>query len=96
MRAVLRIAVRHHWAGRFQAASLDAIADGTFSPDDPVRFASLVDELRHGDRYLTTVDFEDYWRVQREIDAAWKPRSPWRRNPAPSHGRAPLRRRGRR
>lgn len=59
------------------AAALDAIADGTFSPDDPARFASLVDELRHGDRYLTTVDFEDYWRVQREIDAAWKRPAQW-------------------
>ncbi|MEE7458125.1 glycogen phosphorylase [Methylorubrum populi] len=59
------------------AAALDAIGDGTFSPDDPGRFASLVDELRHRDRYLTTVDFEDYWRVQREIDAAWKRPAQW-------------------
>ena len=59
------------------AAALDAIGDGTFSPDDPGRFAPLVDELRHRDRYLTTVDFEDYWRVQREIDAAWKRPAQW-------------------
>ncbi|MER2249267.1 glycogen/starch/alpha-glucan phosphorylase [Methylorubrum podarium] len=59
------------------AAALDAIAGGTFSPDDPGRFVPLVDELRHGDRYLTTVDFEDYWRVQREIDAAWKRPAQW-------------------
>lgn len=59
------------------AAALDAIGNGTFSPEEPGRFAPLVDELRHGDRYLTTVDFDDYWRVQREIDAAWKRPAQW-------------------
>ncbi|CAO4169955.1 glycogen/starch/alpha-glucan phosphorylase [Methylorubrum populi] len=59
------------------AAALDAIGNGTFSPEEPGRFAPLVDELRHGDRYLTTVDFDDYWRVQREIEAAWKRPAQW-------------------
>ena len=62
------------------AAALDAIGNGTFSPEEPGRFSSLVDELRHGDRYLTTVDFDDYWRVQREIDAAWKRPAQWWRS----------------
>lgn len=80
---VLARAQEPDYAGRAIAASarlaaaLDAIGDGTFSPDDPGRFAPLVDELRHRDRYLTTVDFEDYWRVQREIDAAWKRPAQW-------------------
>jgi len=61
------------------AAALDAIGLGLFSRDEPGRFAPLVDELRHRDRYLTTVDFDDYWRVQREIDAAWtRPDAWWR------------------
>lgn len=59
------------------AAALDAIGNGLFSPDEPRRFAPLIDELRHRDRYLTTVDFDDYWRVQREIDAAWRRPAQW-------------------
>ncbi len=59
------------------AAALAAIGDGTFSPEEPDRFAPLVDELRRSDRYLTTVDFEDYWRAQRAIDAAWKRPAQW-------------------
>ena len=59
------------------AAALDAIGSGVFSPDEPRRFAPLIDELRHRDRYLTTVDFDDYWRVQREIDAAWRRPAQW-------------------
>lgn len=59
------------------AAALDAIGSGKFSPDEPGRFSQLVDELRYQDRYLITVDFDDYWRVQREIDAAWRRPAAW-------------------
>ena len=62
------------------AAALDAIGSGAFSPDEPRRFAPLIDELRHRDHYLTTVDFDDYWRAQREIDAAWKRPATWWRS----------------
>lgn len=61
------------------AAALDLIGSGGFSPDDRSRFRPLVDDLRHHDRYLLTVDFDDYWRAQREIDAAWgNPKAWWR------------------
>ncbi|MFC5554398.1 glycogen/starch/alpha-glucan phosphorylase [Methylobacterium iners] len=61
------------------AAALDLIGSGGFSPDDRSRFRPLVDDLRHNDRYLLTVDFDDYWRVQREVDDAWnKPKAWWR------------------
>ncbi|RVU18075.1 glycogen/starch/alpha-glucan phosphorylase [Methylobacterium oryzihabitans] len=60
-------------------AALDLIASGGFSPAEPGRFLPLVDELRHGDRFLLTADFDDYWRAQREVDAAWcRPRTWWR------------------
>ncbi|MFC6050536.1 glycogen/starch/alpha-glucan phosphorylase, partial [Methylobacterium hispanicum] len=40
----------------------------------------LTDDLRHRDQYLLTCDFDDYWRAQREIDAAWNdPRGWWKR-----------------
>ncbi|MEH3146920.1 MAG: glycogen/starch/alpha-glucan phosphorylase [Methylobacterium frigidaeris] len=60
-------------------AALDLIMSGAFSPGEPDRFRPLIDELRHGDRFLLTADFDDYWRAQREVDAAWRqPRTWWR------------------
>ncbi|NEU11741.1 glycogen/starch/alpha-glucan phosphorylase [Methylobacterium sp. BTF04] len=62
------------------AAALDFIGSGGFSPDDRARFRPIVDDLRHNDRYLLTVDFDDYWRAQRAVDAAWKdPKAWWRK-----------------
>ncbi len=61
------------------AAALDLVASGGFSPEEPGRFRPLVDELAGPDRYLLTADFDDYWRVQRAVDAAWRdPRGWWR------------------
>ena len=35
-------------------------------------------DQRRRDQYLLTADFDDYWRVQRAIDAAWRdPRGWW-------------------
>jgi glycogen phosphorylase len=54
------------------------IASGRFSPEEPGRFRPLTDDLRRRDQYLLTADFDDYWRVQRAIDAAWRdPRGWW-------------------
>ncbi|POR44397.1 glycogen phosphorylase [Methylobacterium sp. V23] len=60
-------------------AALDLIEAGGFSPEEPGRFGPIVDDLRHNDRYLLTVDFDDYWRVQRSVDQAWNdPKAWWR------------------
>jgi starch phosphorylase len=60
-------------------AALDLIEAGGFSPEEPGRFRPIVDDLRHNDRYLLTVDFDDYWRVQRSVDKAWTdPKTWWR------------------
>ncbi len=59
------------------AAALDMIASGRFSPEEPNRFRPLTDDLRHRDQYLLTADFDDYWRAQREIDAAWRDPATW-------------------
>ncbi|UHC15099.1 glycogen/starch/alpha-glucan phosphorylase [Methylobacterium currus] len=82
---VQRVKAEPGYAGRAIAASprlrgaLDLIAAGGFSPEEPGRFRPLVDELTHGDRFLLTADFDDYWRAQREVDAAWRrPRTWWR------------------
>ena len=59
--------------------ALRAIATGTFSPDDPNRYAELVNDLRHNDRFMLMADFDDYARAQREVDALWTDRSAWDR-----------------
>ena len=60
-------------------AALDLIASGGFSPGEPDRFRPLLDEVTGPDRYLLTVDFDDYWRAQRAVDAAWRrPHGWWR------------------
>ena len=59
------------------AAALDLIGAGGFSPDDPGRFRPIVDSLVHEDRYLLTADFDDYWRAQRAVDAAWNDPGTW-------------------
>ena len=58
---------------------LDQIASGLFSPDDPDRFAALVDNLRHHDWFMVAADFAAYCKVQRRIDAAWREREDWNR-----------------
>ncbi len=59
------------------AAALDMIASGRFSPEEPGRFRPLTDDLRNRDPYLLTADFDDYWRTQRAIDAAWGDSATW-------------------
>ncbi|WP_029352734.1 glycogen/starch/alpha-glucan phosphorylase [Bosea sp. 117] len=56
---------------------LDAVESGVFSPDEPDRFKSLVNALRHHDYFLVTADFDSYWDAQRRVDKLWADRSAW-------------------
>ncbi|GAB4068151.1 glycogen/starch/alpha-glucan phosphorylase [Ancylobacter sonchi] len=56
---------------------LDAVGAGVFSPDEPDRYKSLVDAMRHHDYFLVTPDFDAYWDAQRQVDAKWNARSAW-------------------
>jgi starch phosphorylase len=56
---------------------LDAVAYGVFSPDDPHRFASLVDELTNSDHFMVTADFAAYAMTQRQVGARWQDRRAW-------------------
>ena len=58
---------------------LNAIGDGTFSPDDPGRFRPLVDSLVNGDQYLLLADFASHIACQRRVDAAWGNSDDWNR-----------------
>ena len=59
--------------------TLSSIATGRFSPDDPHRYAALVDGLKHSDRFMLTADFDAYFAIQREVDALWRDRPSWLR-----------------
>jgi starch phosphorylase len=56
---------------------LDAIASGVFSPDEPGRYAQIIDILRNHDYYMLTADFDSYYRCQREIDTVWDDKAAW-------------------
>jgi glycogen phosphorylase len=45
-----------------------SLRDGRFSPDDPDRFATLVDAILDYDHFMVAADFDDYWNAQREVD----------------------------
>ena len=59
------------------AQALRAIGSGTFSPDDPGRYAGLVDELRRHDPYMLMADFDDYARAQGDVAALWADPAAW-------------------
>ncbi len=61
---------------------LDQIAGGIFSPDDPDRYADLVDNIRHHDWFMVAADFQSYWDIQRTIDNAWHNQDAWQRGAA--------------
>jgi starch phosphorylase len=56
---------------------VDALVRGYFSPDDPQRFAGLVNMLRYSDRYMVAADFEAYRAAQREVDELWQSPLKW-------------------
>ena len=59
--------------------AIAAIEAGEFSPDDPTRYAELVQTLRHQDTFMVTADFESYRAAQRSVDDRWRdPRAWWR------------------
>ena len=59
--------------------ALRAIGSGTFSPDDPHRYAGLVDDLRRHDPYMLMADFDDYARAQADVAALWGDPAAWDR-----------------
>ena len=61
------------------AEVVDQIERGVFSPDDPERYRSLVDNLRGHDWFLVCADFEAYYQAQRKVDAAWQDKKSWTR-----------------
>jgi starch phosphorylase len=59
------------------SAVLDAISNGSFSPDEPQRYQPLVDDLLSTDRYFLLADFADYCAAQIRVDALYAKPSAW-------------------
>ncbi|WHS49758.1 glycogen/starch/alpha-glucan phosphorylase [Rothia sp. SD9660Na] len=58
---------------------LQAVAEGTFSPDEPYRFGHIVDNMWNGDWFLVASDFDDYDRAQQEVEEAYRDTERWQR-----------------
>lgn len=56
---------------------LMAIRGGVFSPDDPNRYAGLVDQLLAYDRFLVCADFDSYWAAQAKVEERWHDSKQW-------------------
>ncbi len=59
------------------AAVVESLSAGKFSPDDPERFAPIVQSLTDYDRFMVAADFEAYWAAQRAVDALWQTPAEW-------------------
>jgi starch phosphorylase len=59
------------------AEALAAIRAGAFSPEDPQRYAGLVDGLLAHDHFLVAADFDAYAQAQRRAEALFADRQRW-------------------
>lgn len=64
-------------SSRELSQTLSAIASGVFSPDDPGRFAGLVDGLYQHDWFMVAADFNAYAKAQRQVDELWSDNAAW-------------------
>ena len=58
---------------------LDMIAQGYFSPDQPHRFAPIVEELTTRDRFFLLADYEAYIAAQERVDDVYRNPTEWTR-----------------
>jgi glycogen phosphorylase len=60
------------------AATLNAIRDGLFSPEEPSRYQAIYDTLvTWGDHYLLLGDYAAYIKAQEQVDAAYLDPQAW-------------------
>ena len=60
--------------------ALEAIRGGVFSPDEPHRYAALVQGLQHQDTFLVCADFDAYWEAQQQVEDRWREPDRWWRS----------------
>ena len=56
---------------------LNQIASGAFSPEEPHRYASIVQMMYENDYFMVTCDFDDYFKTQRKVDEVYKDTKAW-------------------
>nr|WP_321444726.1 glycogen/starch/alpha-glucan phosphorylase [uncultured Cohaesibacter sp.] len=56
---------------------LNQIASGVFSPQEPHRYASIVQMMYENDYFMVTTDFDDYFNTQRKVDSTFKDVTTW-------------------
>ena len=54
-----------------------AIESGFFSPEEPHRYAALMDMLHHDDRFMVCADFESYLLAQHKAATLWRRPEEW-------------------
>jgi starch phosphorylase len=59
------------------ARVIAALSSGVYSPEEPSRYAPIVDALVHHDRFMVTADFDAYYATQRRVDDLWRDRGAW-------------------
>jgi glycogen phosphorylase len=58
--------------------ALHSIATGVFSPDDPHRYAGLMDGIYNSDWFMLCADFDSFAEAQRAVDKRWEDQKAWR------------------
>ncbi|MXO61011.1 glycogen/starch/alpha-glucan family phosphorylase [Altererythrobacter salegens] len=58
--------------------AMQAIAKGVFSPDDPTRYAGLMNGIYDHDWFMVAADFDSYTDTQRAVDKLWIDQAAWR------------------
>lgn len=58
---------------------LQAVAEGTFSPDEPHRYGALVDSMWNSDWFLVASDFDSYDEAQTRVDEAYRNTEAWQK-----------------
>ena len=70
--------MRHYEADPALRSAIDAIAGDTFTPEEPGRYAALVDSLLWGgDHYLLLADYPSYIEAQQRVDALYRNPAQW-------------------
>jgi len=64
-------------ASEYLEEVIEAIGSGVFSPDQPDRYAGLIDMLKHHDYFLVTEDFEAYRKTQVHVSHEWHDQASW-------------------
>ncbi len=57
--------------------SVQAIASGVFSPDEPSRYRELIDTVLRQDTFMVTADFDSYNARQDDVAALWQTPDRW-------------------